>query len=158
MFLKLESAKDIDKYNPFIILHEESDYENSFFILETEYGAIAISFYSLGVKPEFLIVNGILSICFGTRFFMLNLINQKVLATQKEWFAVMDILFLDKLNYVCVVSELTVSCFNFDGICIWRNQLDKSIIDWSIEDYEIRLQIEDDSTLIVDCVTGNIHC
>ena len=49
--ISLEKITDYDKYNPILILHEDLDYDNQFYVLNTDMGNIAFSYYDLGKLP-----------------------------------------------------------------------------------------------------------
>lgn len=154
--IMLEEGEEFKVYNPIVVLTEDEYLDNRFCIIKTIKGNIAFSYYDLGVKPSVLIQNGILFLSFGKSYYIIDLLNKKILYQSNDTLSVvLEIVKNTSRSCVVFIGEMSLLCFSFEGQLMWKNNYRNIIYDWTISEEEISIVFEDGGKMLVSLENGN---
>lgn len=154
--IKLEGVEDFKMYNPMLVLNEDVYFDNQFCILSTNMGNIAFTYYDLGVVPSFAIQNKILFLSFGKSYYVINLVENKLLYQSNNSLSVIfEVLKCISNSCVVFVGELSLLCFDLDGKMIWENNYKNTIYDWVIVEKGISVVFENGEKMLISFKNGN---
>lgn len=154
--INLEQIKDYEKYNPLLILSEDSDFDNCFCILNTNMGDIAFSYYDLGIEPNYVIQDKILFLSFGKKNCIINLKEKNILyKSDNDLYVIFEIIKSELKSCIVFIGEMSLICFNFGGKRIWENNYRDIICDWTIMEEGISIIFENNEKWLVLFEDGN---
>lgn len=154
--IKLDGIEEFETYSPLLILNEDVYLDNQFCILITDMGNVAFSYYELGVAPSVVIQNKILFLSFGTSYYVIDLIQNKLLYQSNNSSTVIyTILKYDLKPCIIFIGELSLLCFSMDGVLSWKNDYRYTIYDWKIVESGIFIIFENGKKMLVSVENGN---
>lgn len=154
--ISLEKVTDYAMYNPILTLSEESDCDNRFCVLKTNWGNIAFSYYDLGIVPAYMIQDTILFLSFGRGYYILDLKEKSILNKAENSLSVIfEMLKFDDPSCIVFVGELSLICYGLEGNLIWRNSYRNTIFDWFVTDKGFFIVFENDEKWLITLKDGN---
>ncbi|MCI8980708.1 MAG: hypothetical protein HFE52_08605 [Clostridia bacterium] len=157
--ISLEQMSDCEEYNPILTLNEDVDYDNRFVVICTNLGNIGLSYYDLGIAPNYIIHETKLFLCFGKGYYIMDLKEKCLLYRADDAFSVIyEIIKFDMQSCIVFVGEMSVICFGLEGDLLWKNSYRNTILDWSITDKGFMVVFENNEKRLILLKDGNSIC
>lgn len=154
--ISLEQMTDYDVYNPIFTLSEDPDYDNQFYVIQTNVGNIAFSYYDLGIAPDYIIQGTTLFISFGKGYYILDLKEKCIICQSDDALSVIfKIIKFNVQSCIVFVGEMSLICFSLEGDLIWKNCYRNTILDWSVTNNGISVVFENDEKWLISLKDGN---
>ena len=140
----------------FLVKESEND-DNKFYLIQTEYGKIGITYYDLGIKPSLIVIKNILFMAFGTSIISYDVLCNKLLFKITDAMHVTYELQYNKYyNHIICICELRVLAFNSQGLLLWDSGVEDVITDYKLEERSIRIYFDDKSELKLSLENGKV--
>lgn len=150
---------DYDVYNPIFTLSEDPDYDNRFYVIQTNVGNIAFSYYDLGIAPDYIIQDRTLFISFGKGYYILDLKEKCIIYQSDDALSViLKIIKFNVQSCIVFVGEMSLICFSLEGDLIWKNCYRNTILDWSVTNNGLSVVFENDEKWMISLKDGNGIC
>jgi len=157
--ISLEQAADYEEYNPILTLNEDWDFDNRFYVIPTNEGNIAFSYYDLGIAPDYIIQGTILFLSFGKGYYIVDLKEKNILCQSDDALSVIfEIIKSDVQSCIVFIGEMSLICFSLEGNLMWKNSYRNTIFDWSVSNEGLSIVFENNEKWLVLLKDGNgIH-
>lgn len=141
--------------NTEIVLRENENEDNKFYLIQTEYGNLGFTYYHLGTKPSIILKNYILFMGFGTSIVVYDIFRKELLyRITNAMHVAYDLQYNSFFENIIVVCELCVLGFDCKGQLLWENNFRDSIVDYIIEEQSVEIRFEDASVLMISIGDG----
>lgn len=153
---QLSSYQQLKDLADFLFKESEND-DNKFYLIQTEYGKVGITYYNLGIKPSIILKKNILFMAFGTTIISFDVLCKKLLFKITDAMHVTYELQYNKyFNHIICICELNVLAFNSGGLLLWETGVEDVITDYKIEERSIRIHFDDESELNLCLENGKV--
>lgn len=140
------------------LLFEESvNEDNKFYLIQTEYGKVGITYYNLGIKPSIILKKNILFMAFGMSIISYDILCNKLLyKITNAMHVTYELQYNKYYNRIICICELCVLVFNSKGLLLWESGVEDVITDYKLEERSIRIYFDDKSELNLSLETGKV--
>ena len=141
-----ESDFSSDLYHPIFVFDEDRQLDNTFSVLQTDWGDIFLSYYNYNLPLQYLLKGVVLYLKFGTSCAVVNLDSKEMIFYQKGPFAmIFEIIDVEEKQIVLMIGELTAKFFNYQGKLLSDVGCHEIITDWNISKKGTEIVYFDDS-------------
>ena len=151
-----------DLYHPIFVFDEDRRLDNTFSVLQTDWGDIFLSYYDYNLPLQYLLKGAVLFVKFGTSCAVVNLDSKEMIYHQKGPFAmIFEIIDVEEKKIILMIGELTAKFFHYQGKLLSDVGCHEIITDWNISEKGTEIIYFDDShdmiewNKIEDSLTGN---
>ena len=135
-----------DLYHPIFVFDEDRRLDNTFSVLQTDWGDIFLSYYNYNLPLQYLLKGAVLFLKFGTSCAVVNLDSKEMIYHQKGPFAmIFEIIDVEEKKTILMIGELTAKFFHYQGKLLSDVGCHEIITDWNISEKGTEIIYFDDS-------------
>ena len=135
-----------DLYHPIFVFDEDRQTDNTFSVLQTDWGDIFLSYYDYNLPLQYLLKGAVLFLKFGTSCAVVNLDSKEMIYHQKGPFAmIFEIIDVEEKKIILMIGELTAKFFHYQGKLLSDVGCHEIITDWNISEKGTEIIYFDDS-------------